>query len=143
NVAPIEGTSNQSKRSVGMALDNANTSIYWIRDIAETHANHQQEKIEISSMEGTGSFRLGQDLNEQIAKNRIWFENPVSESITINSVDEMIEIQILDITGKTIKKINQISNNQPIELKQLPTGIYNLLVVHNDGFTTYKQFIKQ
>ncbi|MFM7822221.1 MAG: T9SS type A sorting domain-containing protein, partial [Bacteroidota bacterium] len=63
--------------------------------------------------------------------------------ITINSVDEMIEIQILDITGKTIKKINQISNNQPIELKQLPTGIYNLLVVHNDGFTTYKQFIKQ
>ncbi|MFM7176169.1 MAG: T9SS type A sorting domain-containing protein [Bacteroidota bacterium] len=143
NVAPIEGTSNQSKRSVGMALDNANTSIYWIRDIAETHANHQQEKIEISSMEGTGSFRMGQDLNEQIAKNRIWFENPVSESITINSVDEMIEIQILDITGKTIKKINQISNNQPIELKQLPTGIYNLLVVHNDGFTTYKQFIKQ
>jgi hypothetical protein len=143
NVAPVEGTSNQSKRSVGMALDNVNTNIYWIRDIAETHANHQQEKVEISSMEGTGSFRLGQEMDEQAAQDRIWFENPVSESLNISSADLMSKIEITDLTGKTIYSSNQNTNNQTIELNNLPQGVYNLFVVHNDGFTTRKQFVRQ
>ena len=142
NVAPIEGTSNQSKRSVGMALDNVNTNVYWIRDIAETHANHQQEKIEISSMEGTGSFRMGGNDNELFQQDRVWFENPVSEEITISSIDEMVHIRITDVSGKTIYNSDKTSDYQSIDINNLPAGLYNLLVVHKDGFTTYKQLIK-
>ncbi|MFN5325403.1 MAG: T9SS type A sorting domain-containing protein [Bacteroidota bacterium] len=142
NVAPIEGTSNQSKRSVGIALDNVNTTIYWIRDIAETHANHQQEKVEISSMDGTGSFRMDQSNDQETEESRIWFENPVSQQINIGSIDEMVLIRITDISGKTIHNSTQTTNYQTIDLNSLPSGLYNLLVVHNDGFTTNKQFIK-
>ena len=141
-MAPIEGTSNQSKRSVGMALDNVNTNVYWIRDIAETHANHQQEKIEISSMEGTGSFRMGGNDNEVFQQDRVWFENPVSEEITISSIDEMVHIRITDVSGKTIYNSDKTSDYQSIDINNLPAGLYNLLVVHKDGFTTYKQLIK-
>jgi len=142
NVAPIEGTSNQSKRSVGIALDNVNTTIYWIRDIAETHAHHQQEKVEISSMDGTGSFRMDQSNDQETEESRIWFENPVSQQINIGSIDEMVLIRITDISGKTIHNSTQTTNYQTIDLNSLPSGLYNLLVVHNDGFTTNKQFIK-
>lgn len=93
-------------------------------------------------MDGTGSFRMDQSNNQETEESRIWFENPVSQQINIGSIDEMVLIRITDISGKTIHNSTQTTNYQTIDLNSLPSGLYNLLVVHNDGFTTNKQFIK-
>jgi len=93
-------------------------------------------------MEGTGTFRMGGNDNELFQQDRVWFENPVSEEITISSIDEMVHIRITDVSGKTIYNSDKTSDYQSIDINNLPAGLYNLLVVHKDGFTTYKQLIK-
>ena len=142
NAAPIEGSFNQSKRAVGLALDNASTNVYWIRDLAENHSNHLQEKVEISSMEGTGSFRQVTELNDEQTQDRIVFANPVSDVLQISSVDQMTRVQVLDISGKILLESTPTSNLQTLEAQQLPAGVYHVVVVHNDGFTTIKPFVK-
>jgi hypothetical protein len=142
NAASVEGSYTQSKRASGLALSNSNTNVYWVRDLAENQANHLQEKVEISSLEGTGTFRFGTEMHSEHSKDRIAFANPVSNVLQISSVDQMNRIQVLDITGKILLESTQTSNYQILEAQQLPAGVYHVVVVHNDGFTTIKPFVK-
>ncbi|WP_103865323.1 T9SS type A sorting domain-containing protein [Aquimarina sp. I32.4] len=75
--------------------------------------------------------------------------NPAQHTLFVNTVIEHIKIKtidILDITGKIIKKVpvnkNQTSNNQlEISVEKLPKGNYFLKITKEDNSSTTKKFV--
>jgi hypothetical protein len=68
------------------------------------------------------------------------YPNPVQDVLTINSYQvNILEINIIDLTGKVIKSIKQNTNR--VKLVDIPNGIY-LIKVITDKNTITKKFVK-
>jgi len=79
----------------------------------------------------------------------IIYPNPTSEFICINSSSfkEIIDIKLLDVTGKVLKQISRASlefneNELKIDMKNYPCGIY-FLTVSNGGHISVHRIVKK
>jgi len=68
------------------------------------------------------------------------YPNPASQFISINNELNISAIQIIDMTGKTVKQITHVTKDN-IDISHLNTGIY-LLLVKTDKGTGVKRFVK-
>lgn len=71
------------------------------------------------------------------------FPNPFYDELNVQYSDDILvsSFTIIDLTGRTIKKIRQTSNN--INLNDLPNALYNLQIHLTTGQTIHKRIIKQ
>jgi len=85
------------------------------------------------------SFAISIDeLTEQ--NNLSIFPNPLSSTLTIDSELYIKRINILDITGKTIKAIQEGVNT--INVTEIPSGVYFIQLITDEGIITEK-IVKQ
>lgn len=134
NVAGVEGSFAQSKRASGIALDNSRSTIYWTRDITETFISHLQEKIEVSSLRGSGTFRF-QQLSG--SNDLTIYPNPVQNELRVIGCTEPSAWQIVNLFGQ-IAVQGVLQNNNTLNTSDLPEGSYLLKI---DGHPP-KPFVK-
>ncbi|MFM2190991.1 MAG: Secretion system C-terminal sorting domain [Bacteroidota bacterium] len=125
NVAGVEGSFAQSKRAAGIALDNSRSNVYWIRDISETFSSHLQEKIEVSSLRGSGTFRLQQQ--PSTTDNLIIYPNPVQNELRIIGFEGPSNWQIVNLLGRVVVK-GLLQNDNILNTSELPEGSYLLQI---------------
>ncbi len=92
---------------------------------------------------GVPSFRLIMEslkTNEIIESKAFIYPNPTSKVVKINSNQEVIKIELLDVLGKVIKK-DQSTNEMNIE--HLPSGMYWLKIHLKDGKIQTEKIIKK
>ncbi|MBU2020137.1 MAG: T9SS-dependent M36 family metallopeptidase [Bacteroidetes bacterium] len=102
-------------------------------------ATSRTDQVEDFSM--PGFCTLGLDDKQIIEESLRIFPNPTNGEITI-SVDptaKMDEISIVDLNGRTVKTIKNVSGNQTtINLNQFNSGIYFVTILSNDNKITRK-----
>ena len=71
------------------------------------------------------------------------FPNPVNNFITIinNTDSEKMQLVIFNTDGQTVKELQQVTSNQPVNLADLPSGYYVLKIITTSGISIQK-FIK-
>ncbi len=134
-------------------VDSAGTTIEAMGDLGAIRMPNNEIWI-FSNYSSTGGastdialFRLSnsQNIKNNIINNKTFvYPNPAHNQIIIENKEAFSgKIQILDITGKTVKQI--IANKkllQTIDINNLQSGIYFLQLQRNDTIETIK-FIKQ
>jgi len=79
-------------------------------------------------------------INEIKNKEISLYPNPTTSQLTINTTEQIKSINILDVSGKTVKAITP--NNNTIDVSDLTNGIYFLKIETENGIVTSK-FIKE
>jgi hypothetical protein len=70
------------------------------------------------------------------------FPNPASHILNIHA-ENMREVYLLDLSGKTLAHYANLRNEESIILPNLPNGIYLVKIVKNDAFETHKIIISK
>jgi hypothetical protein len=81
---------------------------------------------------------------EELTQNNFsFFPNPASNVLNINSENNLEQVSITDMSGRTIKTINNSNTNQlKVDVFDLSAGVYFIQVVSN-GVPQIQKFIKQ
>ncbi len=97
----------------------------------------------VNSVEYRDSYRgLDAGLTEMSTEFQI-YPNPVNNQLTLKTEKQIEKVNILDITGKQIKEITNISCNQlEINTSELMKGIY-YLEIHSKDQVKREPFIKE
>jgi len=99
------------------------------------NCSENADKIQIEEQEHSSS---------KFSNKLTVFPNPASETVTVNldSETETSEIQIIDTYGKQIYQNSRYKFGNPIEISDLPSGIYIIRI--NDGKTgCVQKFVKR
>lgn len=101
----------------------------------------KQEFQEIRGLNQTNMvLELDKDERAKLMNNDInIFPNPVSDLLTIKSSTKVVNVNIYDISGK---KINVDLNDNKVDVKNLPSGSYIIIIEAKEGKIT-KKFIKK
>ncbi len=70
------------------------------------------------------------------------FPNPCNNTISISTEMEITSVNIIDITGKIVKTISDMSINQDIDLSDLNAGMYIIGIKYSQGYS-YQQIVKK
>jgi hypothetical protein len=72
------------------------------------------------------------------------YPNPVKDPVTINVLSGTgFELEIHDVSGKTVWKEERIANNSTLYLGSLPAGIYFCTFTLENGNTEVRKLIRQ
>jgi len=66
------------------------------------------------------------------------YPNPVNEVLFIESTETIISVEVSDLSGRTLFRIQKNNSNVQVNVSTLPSGIYNLLLA-----TDNKKLIKR
>lgn len=69
------------------------------------------------------------------------FPNPFSDKITVDGLPSICTYKIVDIQGRTIQS-GRLKNNEPIDLKNLASGTYLLLIEYEERMMMSKPIVK-
>ena len=69
------------------------------------------------------------------------YPNPVTNYLTINTTDQILKLNLMDITGKIVKTLEVNSNEVTVDISNLSSGIYFVKVEGEFG-TKYSKLIK-
>ncbi len=98
------------------------------------HGNNGEQDVWISKLEIERPVNINENITEQI----ICYPNPTSDFITIKNMKNQ-EINIYDITGKSVFSKILKSENEQINLSKLSSGIYLLKSDSNQTTKILKQ----
>ena len=70
------------------------------------------------------------------------YPNPVTDILTINvqkfSTRQSSVASLYNITGELVNKIQLINGANTIDMRNMPSGLYHLVLINNDQITSYK-----
>ena len=90
---------------------------------------------------GAFEYKVSTEIESQKTKNSIFiFPNPVSNYLIIETSNTVLAVQINDLSGKNVLKINNPTNT--INLSDVTRGIYFIKVITSDGEFLNKLIIK-
>ena len=93
----------------------------------------------------TWTYKLGINtrvsLDEIERKNISVFPNPTSNQLTIDTDDNLLEITIIDLAGKTVYSSTDVSRNI-LDVSFLQNGVY-VLSIKTKNYTSTTKFIKE
>jgi hypothetical protein len=70
------------------------------------------------------------------------FPNPTSEIVCVESIDEIVSINILNALGQSVMSTIHNHNKANIDINNLKNGIYYIQINNQSGKQHVKQFIK-
>ncbi|MCD4793325.1 MAG: endonuclease [Bacteroidales bacterium] len=80
-----------------------------------------------------------EDINTQVKL----FPNPVSDILFIETKDRINSIEVMNVTGQLIKKINNFNNTLAVGLSDLQRGLYFMKITDCNGNVSLLKFVKQ
>lgn len=132
-VAPVEGSFQESRSNMQLALNNTFRKVYTACNQASDNSNHQQETIVISSWESPNTFRSFSETNPSNGVNA--FPNPSSGIFQIDAPFGVHSIAVTDLTGRILYQFQNTSKNakSSIDISSIPAGLYFIEVRGTDG----------
>jgi len=109
--------------------------------------NGSQKTLTITNVNG-GMAIYGNELlsTQDYSKNLFTiFPNPVKNDLFVSGTIDLndVKINIFDINGKLVLSLNGFdANNKSIDLQELGSGIYFILLENKQGRSAMKKFIK-
>lgn len=95
------------------------------------------------NLELIGGTTAVQDLTDKTAAIRV-FPNPARDFIQISGLPADTEIRVLGLNGQLYQTIMTSSDNQTLDIQQLPAGVYLLAFQQqNDATVVVKKMVKQ
>jgi hypothetical protein len=89
------------------------------------------------------TFRVSSVENQYFEKPEFTlFPNPSSDNITIESQHQS-QIEVIDVTGKIIQRMQTNSDQEEIDISQLPKGIYLVRAFDKKGNINTAKFMKE
>ena len=67
------------------------------------------------------------------------FPNPASESVTVVAEKNIKELTLSELSGKTLRKLFPNNKQAVLTIRELPTGIYFIMLLTADGRRTVKK----
>ncbi|MFI5218844.1 MAG: T9SS type A sorting domain-containing protein [Bacteroidia bacterium] len=138
----VDGDFGQSLFSASIAVSDANHQVVWMRNTSEDFNTHNFEHILINGYAVPLPVRYGVDGLNQNASNILLTPNPAANFISIASSEKMAKIELIDLSGKTIKSVQVNSANVVIDLSQLEQGIYIGIITDATGNVYFRKIIK-
>ncbi len=71
------------------------------------------------------------------------YPNPVQQTLIVNGTEEIAKIQIVNLSGQTVKEIYNHSESIQIDMKEMPNGVYLFVFTGKNGKTFTKNIVKQ
>lgn len=123
-----------------------NLKLYGAFIAANGNLTNTGDQVILSSLAINENLSAGISESIDIAANWIVYPNPAKDKISLETIDSdntINTLEIIDITGKQIKNINYetLSQNQTIDIADLQSGVYVLIINTKKGIVT-KKFIK-
>ncbi|MBR5984585.1 MAG: choice-of-anchor J domain-containing protein [Bacteroidales bacterium] len=91
-------------------------------------------------------FVPAMDIEENIAAEISLFPNPVTDILNITSSEEISSIEIVNVMGQIVTRMDVNSNNAVCDVNNLPNGVY-VVRIHNmnEGIESFcqKKFVKE
>jgi len=109
----------------------AGSSDSYDGDITSYHGSNDMWIVKLSSTLDIDEKQILQDISI--------YPNPTSHQLSVDTELAINEINVIDITGKTIKTINQ--NTNTLDVADLTAGIYFIKLITNERTIT-KKFVK-
>ncbi len=100
--------------------------------VTDSELNTYMESFDITVTGGTSAVS-GKKLNETFC-----YPNPAHDILNLSNVDEIKSLKLIDISGKTIMSVNQITDDF-ITVSQLDRGTYIIELVLTNGNTTIEK----
>lgn len=110
-------------------------------DFSVTIVSGTSTKNETSIYSKANKPGFGSVVNQQVK----FFPNPVSEQLTIQSVQAMALVKVFDRNGRVILEVKKHQGNsyvQQINLSQLSSGMYLIQVIKTDGSMVTQKITK-
>jgi len=127
--AGVEGDFNNNYQAVDISLDAAKTDVYWLRNNwTSAHAN---EFVELSDLDVPSPLRESVKFNT--AGNIFVVPNPASGRTTFQSEENIMNIEIMDVSGNIVLKIPSASRQVSVDISSLTAGIYICKVSTENG----------
>lgn len=96
---------------------------------------------------GKSSVLIGFKEQDKPAGYLLVFPNPTTNVLSIAvkgiSIDEFSSVQIYDIQGKLLKRMDKISCENQIDVRDLPAGNYMISLLHKNKLISKTKFIKE
>jgi hypothetical protein len=124
---------------MGRANANETNPYEFIDEVPLLGDNYYRLKM----VDTDGSFSYSKIINIQTELNKlnfILFPNPISDILTYRfytDISEFLEIKILNVSGEEvlslIKETNNLINVVVLDLKDLGSGFYTVIITHQNG----------
>jgi len=126
----------------GASLPLGKNKITWfVSDTAGNFSYCSTKITVVKSFFGKNKTENTKELNDQT--DFLIYPNPTKKYLNINTAQAHVKtISIIDITGKTVYKINNPNQTKKIDLSILKSGIY-IVKIHTSSSVLTKRFIKQ
>jgi len=69
------------------------------------------------------------------------YPNPFNDVLFLNNSEDVDNISIADISGRTVKTINQVSKE--LKLNDLKAGVYVISIIYKNGTSTSDKIVKK
>ncbi|WP_010177316.1 T9SS type A sorting domain-containing protein [Aquimarina agarilytica] len=145
----------QNNQLTSVDLKNGNNGIFKSLD-SDFSGNSDLECIQVDDLDFSNNRWIGLkrdsgvqfsedcganlSVNEfELTANTNIFPVPVIDRLTINSIYDIVAVEVLNLAGNTVLLSNE--NTESIDMQDLPSGLYLLKITYNEG-VVYKKIIK-
>jgi hypothetical protein len=141
---PVAGDFANSKSGVSIYLDYSKDDIIWLTDLVTDNITHNQEKVVVRDLSMISPLRETKTADNTIAAaGEISISpNPSADIITVNSDERITKVELIDLTGKTVRSINPSSQKVTLNISGLMNGIYIGKIYDETGTVTSRKIIK-
>lgn len=108
-------------------------------------ASHEAHYMNCTTSLETIDTSTGPNAIVQVNSNSAFhvYPNPAMNVLSYESSEEMIEISITDLTGKTVRQVTSPSMNGQITISDMSSGLYFVKVQNQSGTSRTQRFIKE
>ena len=83
------------------------------------------------------------DIEENIAAEISLFPNPVTDILNITSSEEISSIEIVNVMGQIVTRMDVNSNNAVCDVNYLANGVYVVRIHSTNDEFCQKKFVKE
>ncbi|HCX99901.1 MAG TPA: hypothetical protein DG754_07160 [Bacteroidales bacterium] len=82
-------------------------------------------------------------VNTNLLSNIKVYPNPFQNTINISNTSDVSRIVITSIVGKVVMTVNLSQASEPVIETNLPSGIYLVTIIANDGSKVTRKMIRE
>jgi len=128
---------------VNAAGNSSTTSFYSFTHAMPGLATSNQYRIRQVDLDGRSTYSSVRSVrfNEQVMAVQAW-PNPMHDVLNLTINKPRINILIADCNGKIVRSLLAATGTQSIDVRNLPVGVYSLIIYENQRRTGIQKLIK-
>ncbi len=134
------GTATWSFDWTAPAAGTGDVTFYGGFNSSNSMSNTSGDLITLSSLTVSEDITTGISAINNNFNQLTVYPNPFTDKLYVNSSDEndKMEVSVIDINGKVLKRLNNVQNNQRLDLEDIANGYYVLSIKTADGLIIKK-----